>query len=225
MLLSGKACIVTGGAGALGTAVAKTLIAEGAKVMALDHAVLPAEQPGIGNVDLSDPAKASAAIDKAVSEMGGLFALVNIAGAFRYETLKDGSVATWDLLYNVNLKTAVAASKAALPHLLKNKSGRIVNIGAGAAAKAGAGMGAYAASKAGVARLTEALSEEVKNDGITVNAVLPSTIDTAANRKDMPKADFSRWVKAEQIADLIAFLLSDKASAITGASIPISGRA
>jgi NAD(P)-dependent dehydrogenase (short-subunit alcohol dehydrogenase family) len=225
MLLSGKACIVTGGAGALGTAVAKTLIAEGAKVMALDHAVLPAEQPGIGNVDLSDPAKAAAAIDKAVSEMGGLFALVNIAGAFRYETLQDGSVGTWDFLYSVNLKTAVAASKAALPHLLKNKSGRIVNIGAGAAAKAGAGMGAYAASKAGVARLTEALSEEVKNDGITVNAVLPSTIDTAVNRRDMPKADFSRWVNAEQIADLIAFLLSDKASAITGASIPISGRA
>jgi NAD(P)-dependent dehydrogenase (short-subunit alcohol dehydrogenase family) len=224
MLLSGKACIVTGGAGALGTAVAKTLIAEGAKVMALDHAVLPAEQPGIGNVDLSDPAKAATAVDKAVSEMGGLFALVNIAGAFRYETLKDGDVKTWDLLYSVNLKTAVSASKAALPYLLKNRSGRIVNIGAGAAAKAAAGMGAYTASKAGVARLTEALSEEVKNDGITVNAVLPSTIDTAANRKDMPKADFAKWVKAEQIADLIVFLLSDKASAITGASIPISGR-
>jgi NAD(P)-dependent dehydrogenase (short-subunit alcohol dehydrogenase family) len=224
MSLSGKACIVTGGAGALGTAVAKTLISEGAKVMALDHAVLPATQPGIGNVDLSDPAKAVAAVDQAVSEMGGLFALVNIAGAFRYETLKDGDVKTWDFLYNVNLKTAVSASKAVLPHLLKNKSGRIVNIGAGAAAKAAAGIGAYTASKAGVARLTEALSEEVKNNGITVNAVLPSTIDTAANRKDMPKADFSKWVKAEQIADLIVFLLSDKASAITGASIPIAGR-
>ena len=224
MSLKGRECIVTGGAGALGSAVAKALIGVGAKVMAIDHAQLPAEQPGIGNVDLSDPAKATAAIDKAVAEMGGLYALINIAGTFKWETVQDGSVATWDMLYSVNLKTAVSASKAALPHLLKKKSGRIVNIGAGAAAKAAKGMGAYAASKAGVARLTEALSEEVKNDGITVNAILPSTIDTTANRKDMPDADFAKWVKPEQIAALIAFLLSDDASAITGASIPISGR-
>jgi NAD(P)-dependent dehydrogenase (short-subunit alcohol dehydrogenase family) len=118
----------------------------------------------------------------------------------------------------------LCASKAALPHLLANNSGRIVNIGAGAAAKAAAGMGAYAASKAGVARLTEALSEEVKANGITVNAVLPSIIDTAANRADMPKADFAKWVTPDAIAALIAFLLSDDAAAITGALIPISGR-
>jgi NAD(P)-dependent dehydrogenase (short-subunit alcohol dehydrogenase family) len=224
MSLQGRECIVTGGAGALGSAVTKALIAAGAKVMAIDHAQLPAEQPGIGNVDLSDPAKASAAVNKAVAEMGGLYALINIAGTFKWETVADGSVATWDMLYSVNLKTAFNASKAALPHLLKKKSGRVVNIGAGAATKAAKGMGAYAASKAGVARLTEALSEEVKDDGITVNAILPSTIDTAANRKDMPDADFGKWVKPEQIAALIAFLLSDDASAITGASIPISGR-
>jgi NAD(P)-dependent dehydrogenase (short-subunit alcohol dehydrogenase family) len=225
MSLAGKGCIVTGGAGALGTAVVKVLIAQGAKVMALDHMALPAEQPGIGNVDLSDPAKAAAAIDKAAAEMGGLYALVNIAGGFRWEKLADGKVDTWDMLYTINLKTAVSACKGALPHLVKNKSGRIVNIGAGAAAKpAAAGMGAYTASKAGVAKLTESLAEELKNDGVTVNAVLPSTIDTAANRKDMPDADFSKWVKAEEIGDLIAFLLSDKASAITGASIAINGR-
>jgi NAD(P)-dependent dehydrogenase (short-subunit alcohol dehydrogenase family) len=225
MSLNGRECIVTGGAGALGSAVAKALIGAGAKVMAIDHAQLPAEQPGIGNVDLSDPAKATAAVDKAVAEMGGLYAIINIAGTFKWETVQDGSVATWDMLYSVNLKTAFNASKASLPHLLKKKSGRIVNIGAGAAAKAAKGMGAYAASKSGVARLTEALSEEVKNDGITVNAILPSTIDTAANRKDMPDADFAKWVRPEQIASLIMFLLSDDASAITGASIPISGRA
>jgi NAD(P)-dependent dehydrogenase (short-subunit alcohol dehydrogenase family) len=124
----------------------------------------------------------------------------------------------------MNLRTAVSASQAALPYLLAAGDARIVNVGAGAAAKAGAGMGAYAASKAGVARFTEALAEELKDRGVTVNAVLPSIIDTAANRADMPKADFSRWVKPEQIADLIAFLLSDRARAITGALIPISGR-
>jgi NAD(P)-dependent dehydrogenase (short-subunit alcohol dehydrogenase family) len=225
MSLAGKACIVTGGAGALGLAVCKALSGAGAKVMAIDHGVVPAEQPGIGGVDLSDASKAKAAIDTAVADMGGLFALINVAGGFRFEKLGEGKVETWDFLYTVNLKTALCGSMAALPHLLKNKKGRIVNIGAAAAAKpAAAGMGAYTASKAGVLKLTESLADEVKNDGITVNAILPTTIDTAANRRDMPKADFSKWVKPEEIAALIIFLLSDEASAITGANIPIAGR-
>ena len=225
MRLDGRGCIVTGGFGALGRAVAQRLAAEGAKVAVIDRAPAPqAEVIAFGGVDLADPAAARAAVDAAAEKLGGLYALVNIAGAFRWERVAEGDVATWDLLYSVNLKTAVCASKAALPHLMANGSGRIVNIGAGAAAKAAAGMGAYAASKAGVAKLTEALSEEVKGNGITVNAVLPSIIDTAANRADMPKADFARWVKPEAIAALIAFLLSDDAAAVTGALIPITGR-
>ncbi|MGN6148237.1 MAG: SDR family NAD(P)-dependent oxidoreductase [Rhizomicrobium sp.] len=225
MSLAGKACIVTGGAGALGTAVCKALSGAGAKVMATDHGVLPAEQPGIGSVDLSDAAKAKAAIDKAVSEMGGLYALINIAGGFRWEKIGSGKIDTWDFLYTVNVKTAVNACQAALPHLLKAKNGRIVNIGAAAAAKpAATGMGAYTASKAAVLKLTEALADEVKNEGVTVNAISPTTIDTAANRKDMADADFSKWVKPEEIAALIEFLLSPAASAITGANIPIAGR-
>jgi NAD(P)-dependent dehydrogenase (short-subunit alcohol dehydrogenase family) len=225
MSLAGKACIVTGGAGALGTAVCKALSGAGAKVMAIDNGVLPAEQPGIGNVDLSDAGKAKAAIDKAAAEMGGLYALINIAGGFRWEKIGGGKIDTWDFLYTVNVKTAVNACQASLPHLLKAKAGRIVNIGAAAAAKpAAAGMGAYTASKAGVLKLTEALADEVKNDGVTVNAISPTTIDTAANRKDMPDADFSKWVKPEEIAALIEYLLSPAASAITGANILISGR-
>ena len=120
--------------------------------------------------------------------------------------------------------TPSSESTSALPHLLASTNASIVNVGALAAAKAGAGMGAYAASKAGVAKLTEALAEELKDRAVTVNAVLPSIIDTPANRADMPDADFSRWVKPEQIADLIVFLLSDRARAITGALIPIAGR-
>jgi NAD(P)-dependent dehydrogenase (short-subunit alcohol dehydrogenase family) len=225
MKLDGRGCIVTGGFGALGRTVTQRLAADGAKVAVIDHAKAP-ETPFVafGGVDLADAAAARAAVDSAAEKLGGLYALVNIAGGFRWETIADGDVATWDRLYSVNLKTALCASKAALPHLLANNSGRIVNIGAGAAAKAAAGMGAYAASKAGVARLTEALSEEVKANGITVNAVLPSIIDTAANRADMPKADFAKWVTPDAIAALIAFLLSDDAAAITGALIPISGR-
>lgn len=225
MSLKDRGCIVTGGFGALGAAVAETLRAAGAKVALIDRAPAPdGVALAFGGVDLADWATASRVIGEAAVQLGGLHALVNIAGAFRWETVAEGDVATWDLLYAVNLKTAVCASKAALPHLLSSGKGRIVNIGAGAATKASAGMGAYAASKAGVARLTEALSEEVKTKGITVNAVLPSIIDTAANRKDMPKADFAKWVKPQAIGDLIAFLLSDEASAITGALIPISGQ-
>jgi NAD(P)-dependent dehydrogenase (short-subunit alcohol dehydrogenase family) len=176
----------------------------------------------IGGVDLADAAQAKAAIDDAARALGGLDALVNIAGTFRFETLTDGSPDTWDFLYRINLRTAVAASKAALAHL--PDGGRIVNIGAASALKAGAGVGAYTASKAGVLRFTESLAEELKARNITVNAVLPSIIDTPPNRRDMPKADFAKWVRPEQLADVIVFLLSDQASAITGALIPVTGR-
>jgi len=124
----------------------------------------------------------------------------------------------------MNLRTAVACAKAALPHLLKGGNGRIINIGAMGALKARAGMGGYAASKAGVAKLTEALADELKDRGITVNALLPSTLDTPRNRLDMPAADFSRWVAPAAIGDVIAFLMSDAAAAITGALIPVAGR-
>ena len=118
----------------------------------------------------------------------------------------------------------MAASKAAIPHLVASGAGHIVNISAAGAIKADLGKGAYAASKSGVARLTEALAEELKDRGVTVNAVLPSIIDTAANRADMPKADFSRWVTPTQLSDVIVFLLSDRASAVTGALLPVMGR-
>lgn len=230
MDMNGKRIAITGGFGSLGAAVARAARAAGADVVAIDRAEqAPTELAGagihaVGGTDLSDADGARAAIDAAAKALGGLDALVNIAGAFRWETLADGSVDSWDLLYRINLRTAVCASKAALPYLKQSKAGRIVNIGANAATKAAAGMGAYAASKAGVMRLTEALAEELKGDGITVNAVLPSIIDTPPNRKDMPDADFGKWVKPEQLADVILFLVSDRASAITGALVPVTGR-
>jgi NAD(P)-dependent dehydrogenase (short-subunit alcohol dehydrogenase family) len=228
MELQGKRIAVTGAFGALGAAMVEGAIAAGARVAAIDRAPAPASiatnVTAIGGVDLADANAAKTAIDAAAKALGGLDGLVNIAGTFRWETLADGSVDTWDLLYRVNLRTAVAASKAAIPHLSTSNAGRIVNISAAGSVKAGAGMGAYAASKSGVARLTEALAEELKDKAITVNAVLPSIIDTAANRADMPKADFSRWVTPAQLADVIVFLLSDRASAVTGALLPVTGR-
>jgi NAD(P)-dependent dehydrogenase (short-subunit alcohol dehydrogenase family) len=227
MLLQGKVIAITGAFGALGSAVVKAAQAEGALVAAIDRAKEPRDALGaatlFGNIDLANPLSARTTMDVIVGRMGRLDALVNIAGGFKWETVDGGSLETWDQLYQLNLRTVVSACRGAVP-LLPDNTGRIINIGANGAVKAGAGMGAYAASKSGVARLTEALAEELKERGITVNAVLPSIIDTPANRNDMPKADFSKWVTPQQLADVIVFLLSAKAQAITGALLPVTGR-
>ena len=230
MNLTGKKIAVTGASGALGTAIVKAIRAAGGAVAAIDRHSAADELrnlPGIellAGFDLSKPEDATNAIREASTRLGSLDGLVNVAGTFRWETVEAGSADTWDLLYRVNLSTAVNASRAAVLVLANSGAGRIVNIGAAGELKAAAGMGAYAASKAGVIKLTEALAEETKARNITVNAVLPSIIDTPANRADMPKARFEHWVRTEQIADLVVFLLSDRASAITGAAIPIVGR-
>jgi len=136
----------------------------------------------------------------------------------------EGDPATRDLLFTVNVKTALNCSRASLPYLRRSRARRIVNVGANAALKAGEGMGAYTASKSGVHRLTESLAEELKKDGITVNAVLPSIIDTPANRNDMPQADFATWVTPQALAAVIQFLASEAAAPVTGALLPVVGR-
>ena len=220
--------LVTAGASGIGLATAHAFLREGARVHVcdVDESGLSPLRGAMGATvcDVSSPAAVATLFEDVQRSLGGLDALVNIAGTFRFEKVGDGALDTWDFLYRVNLRTAVAASKAALPFLLHGNAASIVNIGAMGAVKAGAGMGAYAASKAGIFRLTEALAEELKDKDITVNALLPSIIDTAPNRADMPKSDFSKWVKPEEIADVIVFLLSAHARAITGALIPVSGR-
>jgi NAD(P)-dependent dehydrogenase (short-subunit alcohol dehydrogenase family) len=227
-----KSVVITGGFGTLGLAVGRAFSHSGAGVALIDRAPVPqqlrSEFPAphlvCGGVDLSQTAGTQQVMNEVAAQLGGIDVLVNVAGGFRWETVLDGSLETWDFMYSLNLKTAVCACKAALPHLLARPFARIINIGAGAAAKAGAGMGAYTAAKAGVAKLTEALSAELKDRFVTVNALLPSIIDTPANRVDMPDADFTRWVKPQAIADLIAYLASEAAAAVTGACIPIQGR-
>lgn len=225
--MNGKVVVVTGASGALGRVVAEAALARGARVAGLDYAAsqIPATASRIelGGVDLSDATAASKAIDAVVSHFGRLDALINIAGGFAFEAVAEGDPKTWQKMYALNVLTALNASRAAIPHLAVSASARIVNIGAIGALQAGGGMGAYAASKAGVHRLTEALAAEWKGK-ITVNAVLPSTIDTAANRASMPKADFAKWVTPQELAEVILFLVSDAASAVTGALLPVSGR-
>ncbi|AWM04667.1 SDR family oxidoreductase [Bradyrhizobium amphicarpaeae] len=222
-----KVLIVTGALGALGKVVAEIAQSRGARVARIDHA--PSQVPAtpesieIGGVDLSDAAQAKTAVEMAAKHFGRVDALVNIAGGFAFETIGDGDIKTWQRMYALNVLTALNTSRAALPHLAASRAGRIVNIGAMGALQAGSGMGPYAASKAGVHRLTEALANEWKGQ-VTVNAVLPSIIDTAANRADMPKADFSKWVTPQELAEVILFLASDAASGVTGALIPVGGR-
>lgn len=229
--MTGRIFAITGASGVLGSAVAKAVAECGARVALIDFAdhaeVLKDCGPDalmLGGVDLTDAVAATAAIDAVADRFGGLDALINVAGGFKWETLEDSLMAGWHRLFLMNVQTAANSSRAAIPYLRRSAAGRIVNIGANGALKAAAGMGPYAASKAGVHALTESLAEELKADGITVNAVLPSIIDTPTNRADMPKADFASWVSPSELAAAILFLASEEASAITGALLPVTGR-
>jgi NAD(P)-dependent dehydrogenase (short-subunit alcohol dehydrogenase family) len=228
-----RVVVITGAFGVLGSAVARAFGATGARLALIDVAQPSAELqrafPGqqyllLGGADLANEEATRKAMAAIAMRFGGIDVLVNVAGGFRWEKVEGGSLDTWDSLYAMNLRSAVVSCKCALPAMLERGGGRIINIGAGAAAKAGVGMGAYAASKSGVQRLTEALSEELKERNVTVNAILPGIIDTPRNRLDMPKADFAKWVSPDKIAQVIVFLASDEASAVTGAAIPVFGR-
>jgi NAD(P)-dependent dehydrogenase (short-subunit alcohol dehydrogenase family) len=225
--MKGKVVVITGALGALGKVVAEEAVSGGARVAGIDHAApqlaATAQRIELGRIDLTDAAQAKKAIDAVAAHFGAIDALINIAGGFTFETITDGDPKAWRRMHALNVETALNASRAAMPHLLNSRAARIVNIGAMSALQAGSGMGPYAASKAGVHKLTESLAAELKGK-ITVNAVLPSIIDTAANRASMPKADPAKWVAPKELADVILFLASDAASAVTGALLAVSGR-
>ena len=224
--MSDRVIAITGGHGALGRAVVEAALADGLKVAVIDHATGQSAPDGVlelGGVDLTDSASATRAIDAVAAHFGRLDALLNIAGGFVWQTTDDAEPA-WSRMFALNLTTALHASRAALPHLKASPEGRIVNVGANAALKSAAGMGAYAASKAGVHRLTESLAEELKETPVTVNAVLPSILDTAQNRADMPDADPTKWVAPADLARVMLFLASPESRAITGALIPVTGK-
>jgi NAD(P)-dependent dehydrogenase (short-subunit alcohol dehydrogenase family) len=227
--VNGRVLAVTGAFGALGRALCRMASQRGARIAALGRGAAPSPpdleaEVVLGGVDLADPAAAQRAMDAAAARLGGIDALANVAGGFRWEKIEAGDPDLWERMFTINLKTAAFASRAALAHLARSASGRIVNVGANAALKANAGMGPYAASKAAVHKLTESLADELKGTAINVNAVLPTILDTEANRRDMPDADFSAWVKPEDLAAVILFLASPEARAVNGALIPVAGR-
>lgn len=224
--MSARSIIVTGGFGALGSVVASAFAAQGDRVARVDFAKQGPDRPegalDIGGVDLTDSKAAEKAVKRITEAFGGVDSVVNIAGGFIWDAIGDGSLASWERMFAMNLMTTATMNKAALPALLARPGARIVNIGALVAMKAGMGTGPYAASKAAVHRLTESLAEELASKDITVNAILPSIIDTPTNRADMPDADFSQWVTAQAVADVILFLTSHAGRSINGALIPVT---
>lgn len=238
MILGGKVAIVTGGTGGLGGAVASALLAEGALV-ALPHRHagdlerlreklgLVGDAPLSGAVvDLTDEAAVNDYYRQVAADLGGVDMLINIAGGFDGgRPVHQAGWAIWEQQLDLNLKTAVISCAAAIPHLITRGGGAIVNFSTRTATQPGANLAAYAASKRAVLQLTEALAAELRDQNITVNSILPSTIDTPANRQSSPKANFDRWVKPEEIARVILFLVGPDARIISGAHIPVYGRA
>lgn len=223
MNLQGRRVVVTGAAGALGREVLARVTELGGVAVALDVA-FAAESSGDGlerrTVDLRD----AAATRRCFADIGAIDALFNIAGGFAmgaavYETAEDD----WRAMFDINVATMRNAVAAVVPGMLERGHGSIVNVGAAGAREGQANMGAYCAAKSVVMRLTESLSKELRRKGINVNAVLPGIIDTPRNRADMPRADFSAWVQARDLANVICFLGSDAARAVHGALLPVTG--
>lgn len=216
-----KSVVVTGAAGALGNAVAQAFHSCGARVTGIDILTVESEFQVL-TVDLMN----LEATRNAVGEIGSIDVLANIAGGFSMgDTVAGTSDETWDFMMNLNSRTVLNMVRAVVPTMQDQGGGKIVNIGARNGLRGVGNMAAYSASKSVVIRLTESLADELKQDNINVNCILPSIIDTARNREDMPKADFSSWVTPEAMAKVVMFLASSAADPIHGASIPVEGLA
>ena len=219
MPASDRVVVVTGGAGNLGRAVADAFRNERATVVGLDR-----RGEGIVETDLLDQASVDRSVGEVLSRHGKIDVLCNIAGGFRMgKPVHETSDEDWNFLFDLNVRSVLHTARAIVPRMLQDGGGKIVNVGAFAAQRGAAHMGAYTASKSAVIRLTEAMSAELKERNINVNCVLPTILDTPQNRADMPKADPARWVALQDLAAAIVFLASEDARAIHGAALPVTG--
>lgn len=231
--MTGRVAIVTGGTGALGQAITANLLESGAIVAipyavaeeraALEDQLAPDRRARLLAIaaDVTDEAAVGKFVQTVRDRHGRVDAIVNAVGGFAGGDLVSTSLLEWERMMNLNLISAVIACRAVLPGMIAAASGRIVNIASRAVIPPQGGFIAYTVSKTAVITLTQALAQEVKRHGITVNAVLPSTMDTPANRRAMPDADRSGWVGTADVARVVAFLLSEQAAAVTGAAVPV----
>jgi NAD(P)-dependent dehydrogenase (short-subunit alcohol dehydrogenase family) len=222
-----RTVVLTGAAGNLGRAVASAFADTGASLALLDvkpGGIQDSARQVFVQTDLLDAQSVQAAADRILQRFGRIDVLCNLAGGFRMGSpVHETPAQDWDFLFNLNARTVMHTAKAMVPAMLERGGGKIVNVAAYAAQKGAARMGAYAASKSAVIRLTETMAAELREHNINVNCVLPTIIDTPQNRADMPGADPRRWVAPADLAQVIVFLASDAARAIHGAAIPVSG--
>ncbi len=236
--LTGRVAIVTGGAGALGRATIRVLLDAGATVVTTDKRGAGMRDLGASLPDnlrarfatieanIATEEDAGSVVRHATEANGSLDILINIVGGYAGgPSVAETDLATWREQYELNATTAFLMSRAAIPAMQSRGWGRIINVASRVARTSPAGLSAYAASKAAVLTLTEVLANELRDHGITANAILPSVIDTPANRAAMPASDFDVWVRPEQIGAVIRFLASEESGIISGAAIPVYGRA
>ena len=232
MTFRNQTVLVTGAAGQLGLAVSRAFARQGANLVLLgrNQASLAAAWGATSETclfvaaDLLDQAQVNEAVAQGVARFGRMDVLCNIAGGFTMgEPVHQTSEATWDLMNDLNVRTVLNMARAVVPRMLDGAGGKIINIGAIAAQRGAPDMGAYCAAKSAVVRLTESMAAELREQGINVNCVLPSILDTPANRLAMPTADPHRWVAPDDLAQVVLFLASPAAIAIHGAALPVTG--
>jgi NAD(P)-dependent dehydrogenase (short-subunit alcohol dehydrogenase family) len=226
--MNNKVVLITGAKGGLGSFVTPRFLATGATVVGTSRSISQADFPEANfvalPVDFTKAGAVRAAVESTVSRFGRLDVLVHVVGGFAGgQTVAETDDTTWERMRDLNLTSAFQVLRAAIPHLRKSGKGRIIAIGSLAAVEPHAGLGAYVTFKAALATLVRTVALENKDAGLTANVILPGTMDTPANRKAMPRADFSKWVQPDDVADVVLWLADDRAAHITGTAIPVDG--
>src|ERR1700704_5195548 len=226
--MDNKVVLITGAKGGLGSFVTRRFLATGATVGGTSRSISQADFPEANfvalPVDFTKAGAVRAAVESIVSRFGRLDVLVHAVGGFAGgQTVAETDDATWERMRDLNLTSAFYVLRAAIPHLRKSGKGRIIAIGSLTAVEPHAGLGAYVTFKAALTMLVRTVARENEDAGLTANVVLPGTMDTPANRKSMPRADFSKWVRPGDVADLVLWLADERAAHITGIAIPVDG--
>jgi NAD(P)-dependent dehydrogenase (short-subunit alcohol dehydrogenase family) len=233
MSLKDRVALVTGGTGALGQAVSLRLLADGARLcvpwivdaererLATAIGRNDASRVLLERADVTDAVAFARLVETVRGRLGGVDILVTLVGGFAGGSLLETDRVTWDRMLELNLTSAFTATRAVVPHMVAAGRGRVVTVGSRAVVPPAGGFIAYTVAKAGVVAFTQALAQELRGTGVTANCVLPSTMDTPANRAAMPDADRRGWIPVESVADAIAFLVRDEAAHVTGCLLSI----